>query len=623
MRAFLCMMLPALLVAQEWRLPEGGRLTDAYRVPQVAPSSVKNSERWDRLLRDGKLYMSLQDAIALGLENNLDLELVRYAPRIAETDEMRASAGESLRGVPLSVREGPNGLGNPAVGPNGTLGGGDTPGLNALTGPGVQTDLSILGSLPLSTGAPVPSLDPVLKGGFGWDHRSDPQNSAFLPDVRSLNSSTAWSGIGIEQGFITGGYFDLSWDNQRQRVNSPLLNYNPATRSSLGLNFTQPLLRGFGPAVNRRYITIAKNNRQVADHVFHQQVIATVSSIIRLYWDLVSLGQDVQVRKQAQTSAEQLLEDTKNQMQTGTAAAIDVVRAQAELARRKRDVSVSESLVRQQEVVLKEFLSRSRLNSAVSAAPIVTTDTVQIPDQDPIEPLDDMVTRAFENRPDLAQARLQVVNSEISLKGSKSALLPALDLVASAQNNGLAGNPGGVTLLPNGNPLLGTPRPGDPLLIGGFGSATSQLFSRNFPDYGVGVRLSIPLRNRAARADVIRDQLSVRQQQVRLLQLEKQVRLEVTNALIAVQQARATWEATRQERVLGEQTLDAEREKLEAGASTTFYVIQFQRDLAAAQSAEVSALGNYVKARAALQRALGTTLKDHNVELDNARKGTL
>ena len=607
--------------SSSWQFPEGGGLRDAYRVPQVAPGRSDNTSRWDSLLRDGKIYLSLQDAIALGLENNLDLELVRYAPRIAETDEMRAAAGESLRGVPLSVREGPQGLGAPAVGPNGTLGGGDTPALNALVGPGVQTDLSILGSLPLSTGTPVPSLDPVLKGSVGWSHRSEPQNSAFLPDIRSLNSRNAWGGLGIQQGFLTGGYFDFSWNNQSQQINSPLLNYNPATKSSLGLTFTQPLLRGFGFGVNNRYIRIARNNRRVSDFVFQQQVIATVSAIVRLYWDLVSLRQDREVRKEAQTSAEQLLEDTKNQMQAGTAASIDVVRAQAELARRKRDVSVSESVVRQQEVVLKDLLSRSPLDSVLASAPIVPTDTVQIPAQEAVEPLNDLVGRAFENRPDLAQARLQIVNSEISLKGSKSALLPALDLYATTQNNGLAGSPGGVTVLPGGNPILGGPRPGDPLLTGGFGSALGQLFSRNFPDYGVGVQLSIPLRNRAAKADVVRDQLTVRQQQVRLQQLEKQVRLEVTNALIALQQARASWEATQQERILGEQTVAAEREKMEVGASTTFYVIQFQRDLAAAQSAEVSARASYVKAHTALQRAVGSTLSDYHIDLDQVRNG--
>lgn len=619
----------SLLVAQQapssspgWTLPSGGNLAEAYRAPNVPSARFDNSSRWDALYRDGKLYLSLRDAIALGLENNLDLELVRYAPKIAETDELRAAAGGSLRGIPLSVREGPQGLGTPAVTANGTLGGGDTPALNSLVGPGIQTDLSILGSLPLSTGTAIPSLDPVLLGNFSYAHSSDPQNSTFIPNIRSLNSRATETGVGLQQGFITGGYLDFGWTNQNLRTNSPLLNYNPYSNASLGLTFTQPLLRGFGPNVNKRYIRIARNNGQIADYVFQQQVIATVTTIVRLYWDLASLNQDVQVRRDAVASAEQLLRDNQNQIEAGTAAPIDVTRARAELARRRRDVSVSESLAKQQEMVLKDYLSRSALNGNMASAQIVTTDTLQMPEVEPVEPFNDMLERAYQNRPDLAQARLQLTNSEISLKGSRSALLPALDLVASGQNNGLAGDPNNAPGIASTTALLGG-RTVDPLLTGGFGSAASQLFTRNFPDYSVGVRLSVPLRNRAARADVIRDQLSVRQQEVRLQQLRKQVRLEITNALIAVQQARASWEATRQERVLGEQTLDAEREKVEVGASTSFYVIQYQRDLAAAQSAEVSALASYVKARTALQRAVGTTLSDYGVILDEARQGAV
>ncbi len=527
-----------------WEVPAGGSLREAYRAPKVASVSMQNSNRWDSLLHEGRLHLSLQDAIALALENNLDLELVRYAPRIAATDELRAKAGGSLRGVPLSVREGPQGLGAPATGPNGTLAGGDTPALNSLVGPGVQTDLSILGSLPLSTGAAVPSLDPVLSGTFGWQHRSDPQNSAFLPGIRSLNSQGSYGNIGIEQGFLTGGYLNLGLDSQNTRVNSPLINYNPYTQSSLALSFTQPLLRGFGTAVNNRYIRIAKNNSTISGYVLQQQIIATVSAVTRLYWDLVSLNQDVEVRKQAVTSAGQLLTDNQHQVETGVAAPLDVTRARAELARRKRDVAVAESLVRQQEAVLKDYLSRGSLDSVLSSAAIVPTDRFSLPAQDEVEPLEDLTERAFRNRPDLAQAQMQLENSEISLKGSRSAMLPALDLVASARNNGLAESADGVTRLPGGALLPGTGVT-DPLLTGGFGAAASQLFSNNFPDYGVALRLSIPLRNRAARADVVRDQLTVRQQQIRLQQLRKQVRLEITNATIALQQARASWEATR------------------------------------------------------------------------------
>jgi outer membrane protein TolC len=601
----------------QFALPSGGGIGTGYRTPRVPPVHFENGPRLDSLVRDEKILLSLQDAISLALENNLDLELVRYTPREAETDLLRAEAGSPLRGVSLAVRESPTGLGAPISGPSGTLGGGDTPALNALIGPGVETDLSILGSLPLSTGPAVPSFDPFLFGNIGWTHSADPQNSVFFPNLQSLNASTVTANFGLQQGFATGGALSVAWNNTRQSTNDPLFNLNPATSSSLAFTFTQPLLRGFGPAINRRYIRIARNNLRVADDVFRQQVIATVSGVVRLYWDLASLNEDVRVREEAVASAGHLLSDSKTQIETGTVAPIDVTRAEAELSRRKRDLQVAMSLVRQQEVVVKDYLTREKLSTRLQNAPIVLLDKMAVPEQEPVEPLDDLVTKALELRPDVAQARLQIANSEISLEGSKSALRPELDLVGSAQNNGLAGRLVPGALVPSslgGGPAVNT-------LVGGYGTALSQVFNRNFPDYGVGLQLTIPLRNRTAQADVIRDQLSVREQQIREQQLEKQVRVEVTNALIAVEQARDSYEAARSERILQAQTLSAEREKLEVGASTSFYVIEYQRDLAAAQSAEVSALASYQKAKTALERSVGTILDDYSVAMDRAVSG--
>lgn len=606
-----------------WQLPSGGNLADAYRTPKIAPVHLNNSGRLETLLRNGTIVLSMQDAIALALENNLDIELVRYAPRLAETDILRAEAGNTLRGIPLAVREGPSGLGTPIPGPDGRLGGGDTPALNSLIGPGVQTDLSILGSLPLSTGPAIPSMDPQLISNIRWDHTSDPQNSAFLVNTRSLNANTTIANVGIQQGFSTGGFFELGWNNFRQNVNNPLLSYNPAISSSFGLTFTQPLLRGFGPAVNRRYIRIAQNNRKVADYVFRQQVIVTVTGIVRLYWDLASLNEDVRVRQDAVTSAEQFLNDNRNQVETGTAAPIDVTRAQAELSRRRRDLSIAKSLVRQEEMVVKDYLTRSRLDSTLANAPITLTDRLTMPAHDPVEPVEDLVQRAMQVRPDIAQARLQITNSEISLEGSKSALRPAVDVIARVANRGLVGTPNPTSIISSGagNPFI--PVSGPPALTGGYGDALSQLFNRDFPDYGIGVQVTIPLRNRTARADVVRDQLTVRQQQIRFQQLEKQVRLEITNALIAVEEARQSYEAAKSERVLQEETLAAEQEKLEVGATTSFYVVQYQRDLTGARSAEISALASYEKAKTALQRAVGTILEDYSVEFEEALQGVV
>jgi outer membrane protein TolC len=598
--------------AQVWTMPGEGGITTGYRMPRVEHLELDDSPRLGNLLRNGNLYLSLQDAIALALENNLDLELERYGIRLADSDVLRTKSGALPRGVPLSIREAPPGLGAPQLSSNGTLGGGDTPALNALIGPGVQVDLSILGSVPLPTGVAVPNLDPQLVGMARWDHASDIQNSIFVPTIPSLNSEQTTANIAYQQGFTTGGSFEAFFNNSRVDTNSPLVLYNPYTGSNFGINFKQPLLRGFGLAANRRYIRIARNNRQVSDSVFKQQVIATVAGIVRLYWDLASLREDVRVRQDAVNSADQFVRDTRNQVEAGTAANVDVSRAQAELARRQRDLAVARSLVEQQSTVIKDYLTRGNLDSDLVSAPIITTDALAVPDNTAPAPLDTLIKQALRLRPEPEQAHLQLTNSELSLQGSKSGLRPALDLVATAQNNGLSGNL-----------IRATGVTGDMFLMGGYGDALSQVVHNSFPNYGVGVQLTVPLLNRAARSDVIRDELTVRQQEIRIRQLEKQIRLDVTNASIAVEQARATYEATRSERIAQEATLSAEQEKLDAGASTSYEVLVCQRDLAAARSAEISALASYQKAKAALERATGTILIDYHIELAEALTGTV
>lgn len=570
-----------------------------------APRLV-NGTRIDRLIVGGKVRLTLDDAIALALENNLDVELQRYNRRLAATDLLRAQGGGSLRGIPLSIREGPASVGVPVVTGAG-LGGGDAPALDRLEGVGAQLDLSILGSLPLSTGPAVPNFDPNVTATIGWDHKSDPQNSSFLTPLRSLNSKTATGTVGIDQGFATGGTLSLGFQNLRQSSNTPLLSYSPYSAASLGLSLRQPLLRGAWSGVNTRYIRIARNNQRVSDLVFRQQVIGTVYSVIRLYWDLVSLTEDVRVRQEAVTSAEKLLKDTEESADTGVLAAIDVTRARAEIARRRRDLVVAQSLVRQQSERLKDYLTRAE-DSALQGVPLEPTETLREPQPEILEGFDTLVSQAFRERPDLAQARIQLTNSEISLKGSRSALLPAVDVIASATNNGLAGDPSASTTAPSLNPYL----------TGGYGDSLSQIFRRNFPDYGVGVQISIPIRNRAARADVVRDELQVSQQAIRIRQLEKQVRLEIRSALIALEEARASYESARQERILQEQTLDAEKEKLGVGASTTYLVIQYQRDVMQARSSEITAQVSYWKARAALDRAAGSILQEHHVDVEAA-----
>jgi outer membrane protein len=598
-----------------------------YGVPPVASPRLSNSARIEKLVRDHKLYLSLQDAVALALENNLDLELERYDVRIAATDVLRAKSGAFPRGVALSIHEGPAGVGGPsATGSSttgaGTLGGGDIPALNGLIGTGTQTDLSILGSLPLSTGPSVPDLDPTITGLFDWNRTSDPQNNIFLTGLRSLNGDSEEMDVALQKGFTTGATASIGWTNFRQDVNSPLLVYNPSTASSLFVSLNQPLLRGFGTSVNNRYIRITKNNQRISNLVFEQQVMTTVSSVVQLYWDLASLKEDVEVRREALQAAQQLYRDNVASASEGTLASIDVTRARAEVAHRERDLSVSQTLVRQQTEVLKDYLTRTALDDTLADLEVEVTDRVETPNTQAIPSAEELMTEALNSRPDLAQARLQLQNSQISLKGSKNALLPELNVFARVQNSSLAGSQNPVANSPvlTGTAALASVQP-NPALLGGYTDGVGQLFDHDFPRYEAGLQLNLPLANRAARADAARDLLQARQQEIRLRQLEKRAKLEITNAVLAIQQAKASFEAASRERALQQEAVAAEREKLNVGASTTYTVMEYQGELAEARSAEISARSSFMKAQTALQRALGTILTANNVSLSDAVGG--
>jgi outer membrane protein TolC len=559
---------------------------------------LEDSPRLASLVRGGNAYLSLHDAIAIALENNLDVELQRLGPRFAETDLKRAKTGALPRGIPLSVREGPRSVSAAA----------DV--LAPALGPGQDTNLSVAGQTQLSTGRLPPALDPILTAKIRTDHLTAPQLNSFLVGTPVLVSDATMANFGWQRGFLMGGELSVGFENSHQTLNHRRYDLTPFNTSSFGISFAQPLLRGFGRTLNSRFIRIAINSRTQSDLVFHQQVISTVAGVIRLYWDLASLTEDVKVRRQALERAEKLLSDNQAQVEAGTRAPIEVVRAQAEVARSRRDLIAAETLVRQQETVFKDYLTRRTVSdSLLAAVRIVLTDPLRVERDQPVPPASELVESALKQRPDLAQARIQIASTRLALRGSKNALLPSLDLVATVRNNALAGDVNPLTL-PGASP-----HSPDPILVGGYGTALSQLLRRSFPDYGVGVQLTIPLRNRVAEADFARDNLALRQQELRLQQLNKQLHVEIENALTALQQARATIEAAEQERVFQEQALAAEEEKLAVGASTTFLVIQYQRDLAQARSAEVYAQAGYVKARAALDRASGLLLESHGVSL--------
>jgi outer membrane protein len=589
-----------------------GKITNPYRPVTAPPNNLANTSRLDSLLRAGNLYLSLQDTIALALENNLDIAIQRYGPLLADAALRQALAGGSARGVSTSVLSGPS---SASVSSSGT-----TAGTNNSAGAiSSNATSSAVGAAVISSGGPaIPTLDPMLTGTLNWAHLTTPQTSAFLTGTNSLIQRQALSNFGIQQSFLTGTSVSLGLNNTSVNSNNPRSDFSPATTSSLSLGLTQHLFQGFGPGVNSRQIRIAKNNREVSDLTFKLQVETTVAAVMELYWDLVAFNESVQVARDALGASQHLLEDNRKQVEVGTLAQIEVVRAEAEIASAEQALLVAQTRALQQETILKTALSRTGVASpTIASAHIITTDRIQIPAVEPITPIQDMNALAISSRPELAQSRIQLVNQELTVRGSKNGLLPTLDLVANVSNGALAGD---INPLPS---LPGSPHSNTAFFIGGYGTVLSQLFARNFPNYSVGLNLNIPIRNRSAQAQVISDELTYRQQELSLQRLQNQVLVDVQNGMIGVSQARAQYQAAQKAQVLQLQTLDAEQKKLALGASTIYNVILAERDLVTAQSNLVAAEAAYSKARVELDRATGQILYNNNVSVDEAARGVV
>lgn len=584
-----------------------------YQVQDVEPINMRNSNRMDSLVRAGRLYLSLQDAIALTLENNLDIEVQRYGPRLAAADLMRAEAGGLIRGIPTTLSTTTTNVAN-QVSSGGGLGTSVGAGASGTSG-----SASTGGVVFSQSGTTIPTLETNIVTGYGFSHRTTINSNSFSTGVPAFSLANQSPFISIQRGFLTGTNLSLDFNNSYVRSTVPRAEINPYYTSNLGFTVSQSLLRGFGRSVNSRNIRVAKKQVNLSDLVFVQQVQTTVASVINIYWDLVSYNQDVEVKRKALSLAQKLLEDNKKQVEIGTLAPIEIVRAEAEVARNQQDVTVSETRLLQQETVLKNVISRTGpANPIISEARIVPTDSIRIPENEQIRPIQDLVSTALDKRPDVAQTRLNIETAKISLEGSKSALKPDLSFQGQMRNNGLAGT-GAIIPVPGTTNQFQSVA--NPYFVGGFSDVLGQLFRRNFPDYTFSFQLTIPVSNKTARADMANDFLRLRQSELREQALKNQIRVDVQNALIALQQARATYQSALKSRVFAEQTLDAEQKKYALGASTIFLVIQAQRDLAVAQGAELTSLSSYSRAKVSLDQALGMTLETNNISIDEAKKG--
>jgi outer membrane protein TolC len=593
----------------ELEMPRSHNPLSQYSADHVPEPVLTNSPRLDRMIREGKLYLSLKDAIDLALENNLDLAIARYNLPIADTDLLRTQAGGTFRGVNTGVVQGTpgGGVGGYGAGAPGAGAGGTTSGAG-----GAGAGASGLVQSTLGVGTPVASYDPALNATMGIEHLTSPLSNQQVFGIPSLQLNTAQVNASYTQAFPTGTTLSFEFDNNRQTTNSPNQSLSPLLNSFFRFSFQQQLLAGFGFGPNLRFLRIAKNNKKISDIAFKDQVIATVTQIENIYWDLVSAHEQARVDEQSLAFANQTLENTKKQWQLESVPQMDVMKAEAEVSKRDQDLTVARSNLQLQESLMKNALTKSLDDPALEEMSVVPTDRMQTTNTERSEPILDLIAEAVRNRPELLESDVDLVNRQISRKAARNALLPTLALVGFYGGTGLAGE-----LNPVFNGSNSSTVPTD--LPGGWQSA----FNNSSPDYFVGLNLNIPFRNRVAKADQYRSELEYRQASLRKEQLKKQIRIEVRNAQYALEQSRARVESARKARDLVERTFEITKKEQDLGAGSSYQTMTAQRDLSVAELDLVTAMTIYQKARVELDRATGATLEHNGVLIQDAVSGTV
>ena len=585
------------------RAPKGfPNLIAPYRPIRVPEPVLTNSPRIDQLIHDGKLELTLQDAVELALENSMDIAVSRYNVWFADTDILQTEAG----GQPFGI-----------------------------SGAEVRQSFANI---------PFMNFDPTLTTQISYDDRKTPINNPFISGTGTGTAATAatlFSHTGtytnsLTEGFSTGTTATVGWNNTRAS-SSPTANFfNPDVSSSLIVSVQQQLLNGFGRFANRRNILIAKNNRKLADYVFEAQAITTVTSTITAYWELVFARANVEVQQQAVATSQRLYGDNKKQLEIGTMAPLDVTRAEAQLATDQQNLIIAQTAKLQDEQILKNAISKDPLAANFINVELIPTDKATPPEATETATFEESIKEAFQKRPELLEQQLNIANGQIDVRATGIALRPTATLFAQYTSSGLAGN-SPITAAPvtvagnqivdaNGVPIAGFFEPTTSAAVTGrsqqgFTTAQSQIFHNTFPDYLVGVNVQIPFRNRSAQATNQRSILDLRQFEAQMQQLKNAAVVDVRNTYIALQQGRVQVATASEERKLQQQTFDAEQKKYQLGASTVYNVILTQRDLVNAQGAELRALANLLEAKAQYERAVGRTLDVNRVSIADAKHG--
>jgi outer membrane protein len=591
---------------RDFSKPAGGLLanpSNAYRPSTIAKASFQNSVRLGDMVKDGKIYLSLSDALALALENNYDIAISRYYMDLADLDLMRARAGQYLQGSGATVNSFTQGGSSSSTGTGGGPGGatgGSAAGSGGLT-------ISASGAGP----APQSYMDPSVTASIKYDRQDTPVTSIFSGGT----STTKNYNFTYNQGFVTGTGFQVTFNNSAANNTNAIQSYSPLYNSSFNAQVTQHLLQGAGIWVNKRFVYQATNNRRITDSTFRQQILYTVNQVENIYWGLVNAYEDVQAKQQALDQSTKLAGDNRKQLEIGTLAPLDVVNSDSAVASDKQALISSQSTLNYQQQIIKQAIARNLNDPALVAATVIPTDRVsieEIPEEK--EPVDDLVQQAFKNSPVLEQAALALKNDEISLRGAKNGLLPTVDVYGYLGGSGAAGTQ---------NPNCSKSSFGCSPSTGDYGTAFDHAFNNSSPDKGFGFNVTIPIRNRTAQAEQSAALIQYRQAELRLEQLYTQIRMQVVNAQFALTNDRAQVQASIAAHDFAQQSLDAEVKKLHLGASTTASVLLQEKNLATAENNLLSAQAAYAHDRAGLYQTLASTLQHYGINLQEAASGNV
>ena len=598
--AIICLLPPVFAQQPFVERPKSPVLWRPYQAPVVPPSRTTNSEKLHGLIRAGKLYLTLQDAIAMAVENNLDLEIDRYGPLSAEWGLQRAQAGGALKGVPNG-----NTFVNQVTAGQGINGAVQSAGLSSGGGSGgggnTNTQISQIGPI-------TPNLDTVFQNTSAWAHLTFPQPNAILSQTTALVDVTHRINSFAQEGLISGGFAQVSFNESYLHENSPNDLLNPSFAPIGQVYIRHSLLNGFGPGVNSRYIRVAKAQVGEARESFRSQLLNLVANVANLYWDLVTANEDLKAKQRTNEIAEKFLEDTRTRIMVGEIAGFEVFRAQTEASTRSQELAIAQATVRQREILLKDTLSRNGLADALlDDAEVVPLDRIQVPEAEELPPLRELVTQAMANRPDVAISKMNDDMQRISASGTTNGIWPSLQASASTSARGLAGTP---------NPASGEVP--NPQIVGGFGTAFKQVLTGDFTSRQGTLAFSGALKNRVAQADYGIDQLQLSQGDLMERRTQNQLVVDISNQMIGLRQARSRFSQAVATRVLQEQLLDKEQQQFLLGGSAIDRVVAAARSLAAAQYAEVAALGAYSHARVALDQVLGRTLEVNHVSVEDA-----